>query len=447
MIDRFEAYIQSQKLIQWGDKILIGVSGGLDSIVLSHIFSQTSYSFAIAHCNFQLRGKESEADAVFVKNLAHQYQVSYFEKVFPTKTLAAKRQISIQMLARELRYQWFESLLAENGFDLMATAHHLNDTVETLWLNLIRGTGIAGLHGIPPQNGQIIRPLLFATREEIYQYALDNSLKWREDSSNQENYYRRNLLRNEVMPLLKQLNPNIEHTLAQSIEKFRAVEVIFRESMQILKEEIMQEKNEMIYLDYQALAQKTEPIARIFYLLEAYGFNYRQCKDIWESIQGISGKVFRSAHYELVKDRAFLILSPITPQDLSDYLIFEGDNQISLRDYDLNIDYQIFTPEFIIPKDPWQACLDADRLQFPLKIRRWQEGDFFYPLGMDGRQKISDFLINQKISLALKSQVKVLCSGEDIMWVVGHRIDNRFKITAKTQTFIWIKKELKEHNM
>ena len=441
MLDRFKSYIQSLQLLSKDSKILLAVSGGIDSVVLAHLFSRTSYQFAIAHCNFKLRGEESDTEEIFVREFAQQLVVPFHLKVFHTKAITQNKNMSTQMVARELRYTWFGELLEEQGYDFIATGHHLNDSVETLWLNLIRGTGIAGLHGILPQKGDVIRPLLFASREEIYQYAIKYQLDWKEDSSNQENYYRRNLIRNEIIPLFKQINPNLETTTAQNIEKFSAIENVFRESIDELSKQIINHQGQSIHLNYEILSQKNEPVIRLYYLIESYGFSYKQCKEIWQAKDSISGKIFYTSQYELLKDRGQFIISPMQQgQKILRWINIE-EQSIKLPGFSLETAHFENDSNFQIQKDATMAFLDLDKLNFPLLLRNWQEGDFFYPLGMKNRQKISDFLINQKIPLTQKKHILVLCSGEHIVWILGHRIDERFKITSDTKHILKIKKE------
>lgn len=432
MLDKFIKYIRDKDLFRPEEKILLAVSGGMDSVVMLHLFAKAKLSFAVAHCNFGLRGEESDADEAFVKKLAKKYKVPVFTEQFQTAAFAAQGKISVQMAARTLRYEWFGKLLREEGYAYVATAHHLNDTVETVLLNLVRGTGIAGLHGIGAKNGNVIRPLLFATRENIYDFVVEHQLVWREDSSNESNKYHRNLLRNEVVPHLKEINPNLEETMEQTVEKISAIEQIVAEQIARLRKEILSSGGNADFIDYTRLQTETAPLIKLEALLKPFHFNYSQANDIWEALDAESGKIFHSPTHTLVKDRNRLVITPKSIAAFGTYKLEREEVHFANEVLKISIQ-QLPAHGYRISKSPKIAALDLKPLQFPLRIRRWKEGDWFCPLGMTTKKKISDFLIDEKVPLNLKDRIQVLLSGDSIVWIIGHRVDNRFKITDKTE--------------
>jgi tRNA(Ile)-lysidine synthase len=438
MLQSFCQFITENKLFAQDEKIILAVSGGMDSVCMAALFHEAKYNFAIAHCNFGLRGNESDEDEDFVKKLAKKYKAPFFVQHFNTTEFAEREKISIQMAARDLRYLWFNELLAQQKYDKIAVAHHQNDVLETVLLNLVRGTGIAGLHGISPVKGKVVRPLLFANRDEIMKYISEHNLGWREDSSNESNKYSRNLLRNEVVPLLKKLNPDIENTIKQTSEKVLAAEKIFEAHIEKLRKEIFTEENQVQYFSLKKFAEKDPGVPVLFELLKNYGFGYPVAKEIFSSLGSSPGKKFESALYVLVKDREQLV---ITRKDVSEFMslsIDEGTPEIVSGNFKL-IFKSASKDNFKISSSRDIACLDPDKLKFPLQLRKWKEGDWFCPLGLNKKKKLSDFLIDQKVPLNLKDKVYVLTSNGAVVWVVGHRIDDRFKITEKTEKILSVK--------
>ena len=438
MLEKFLEFISEKKLFNSSDKVLLAVSGGIDSVVMSHLFYKAGLDFAIAHCNFGLRGEESDQDELFVKKLTKKYKVPFYSDSFDTENFAHQEKVSIQMAARTLRYRWFEKLLKTEGYNYLATAHHLNDTLETVLFNITKGTGISGLHGIQPKNGYIIRPLLFADKEEMYAYVVDNQLAWREDSSNQTSKYHRNLIRNEVIPLLKNINPGLEDTIKQTIEKVGSVERIFEEEIKKLRELLVREESGVMYIDFVILQTVIEPVIKLYELIKPYQFSYRQAKDIWHMLEVEPGRIVESLTHTLLKDRTSLIVSPRDFQQYISATVQLGQQEFKNEVIHLIIE-QIPAESFTIPTDPSIACLDLQTLQFPLKLRKWKEGDWFCPLGMNKKKKLSDFFIDAKIPLTLKNQIWVLTSNGAIVWIVGKRIDNRFKVTDKTEHVLQVK--------
>jgi tRNA(Ile)-lysidine synthase len=431
MIDKVSSFIQKQQLALPHHRLLAAVSGGIDSVVLCEVLSQLPYAFAIAHCHFGLRGEESDADESFVKKLAKNYGVPFFSKYFQTEAFARAEHVSVQMAARTLRYAWFEELRRQQGFDLVATAHHLNDSAETLLLNLTKGTGIAGLHGIPARNGSVIRPLLALRKEEIVTYASTHGLTWREDSSNSSPKYQRNLIRQQVIPALKQINPNFEHTLQQTIGKMQGVEAILNAYVEQVRQLAVRQENAVVYMDIAALQPASGLPVLLHELLRPYQFSHEVTTEIIRSFEGSAGKTFFSPSHALVKDRGQLVITPRQTPDQGPYLIAEGQNGLETENLRLQV-RQLPAGAYPIPTPPEVAALDLHRLQFPLQVRKWEPGDWFVPLGMTGRKKVSDFLVDRKMPLNLKNQVMVLTSGQQVAWVIGLRPDNRFRVTEKT---------------
>lgn len=437
MYARFLDFNKEHQLFQVDDKILLTVSGGLDSVILFDLMLKAQFNFVVAHCNFGLRGEESDLDAIFVKELAEKNNIPVFIQKFQTKEYAESQGISTQMAAREMRYTWFEVLRLKENLDYIATAHHQNDNLETFLLNLIRGTGIAGLHGIPPKKNRIIRPLLFANREQIQEYAQENQIQWREDNSNQSNKYKRNLLRNQVIPLLKTLNPNLEITFQETIEKLNAVELLFSQQIQMLKNQVFTIANNQVCIEFAYFKNTFAAEIQLFELIKIYHFNYTQAKQILASIENGSGKIFLSATHQLFIDRTHLMISE-KKENKNDSIWEIALEQDFFENDVFSLHFEIIhkNPNFQFSTENNCADLDFDKLKFPLQIRTWQQGDTFYPLGMKGKKKISDFLIDLKVPLLEKENVFVLLSDEDIVWVMGLRIDNRFKITPKTQQIL-----------
>jgi tRNA(Ile)-lysidine synthase len=421
------------------DKLLIAVSGGVDSVVLLDMLAKdfnkknkdlTSF-LGIAHCNFGLRGQESEEDEAFVASLAHHYQIPFFYKKFETLAFAEKHKLSIQVAARKLRYTWFDEILQTHHFQYVATAHHLNDSIETVLYNLAKGTGIAGLHGILPKQGNIIRPLLTLSKQEITQYATDNQLVWREDSSNATDKYSRNLLRHQVVPILKQINPNLEDTFRDNLLRIREVEYIFQKEVEKFKEKILSKNinwgvENTYYLDIHAIKQEENNLVKLYEVLKIFGFNFKQSKLIINSLESDAGKEFISNTHSLVKDRNLLVIVPLHHQQVLPQL----EQQI----FEKSTDFQYSTEAH------W-VHLDYDKVGERFTVRLWQEGDTFSPLGMKGRRKnVSDFLNDLKLPLNLKRQVSVLVTTQgQIAWVIGYRLHDDFKVTAQTRRVLELK--------
>ncbi|MCE3280407.1 MAG: tilS [Bacteroidetes bacterium] len=433
MLKDFIQYIRNEKLCTPGDSILLAVSGGVDSVVMCELFSRSDLNFAVAHCNFQLRNAESEEDCLFVAKLAKKYKVPFHTATFNTADYSKKNKLSIQVAARNQRYDWFEQIRNKEGYSYIATAHHRDDSIETFFINLIRGTGISGLHGILPQQGKLIRPLLFTTKEEIVSYALKNKLKFREDSSNASDKYLRNKIRHSVVPVLKELNPMFDSVLSQNIQHLRDVEKIFRKEIQNKQKELLIIKDKETQIAVKAL-QQLDPIETyLFEILRPYNFNSSICQKIAASLNKDSGKQFFSSTHRLIKDRDKLIIQEITNVTISDKTTTLKKDQKKIQIDTLRLSFKKLRAGTKFSHSSLQAALDLDKLRFPLTVRKWKHGDTFQPLGMKGKKKLSDFFIDKKLSLSEKENVWLLLSGDDIAWVIGYRIDDRFKITDETK--------------
>lgn len=437
MIEKFKAFIVNQGLISAGEPVLLAVSGGIDSVVMADLFARAGYTFAIGHCNFSLRGEESDADEAFVKALAQKYGVPCFVRRFDTVAEGEKEGESIQMAARRLRYQWFTALLEEKNYSCVATAHQKNDVLETILFNLCKGSGIAGLHGIPVKTEQVIRPLLFLERQAIENYAWQQRLVWREDSSNAAVKYARNLIRQEVIPPLLRINPGLFNTLETTLERLQGTEKVLQHYVAQLTESCMEKKGENTLISLSVLQTSTALPVVLTEMLKPFHFHYTQAKALASRIQeagsGMVGKIYSSQSHVLNIDREHLIISPRKTDETPIFYLYEDMRQLTANNHFV-LNFQLFrADDYSIPADPVVAALDYDKLYFPLLIRKWEEGDWFRPLGMKGKKKLSDFMIDHKIPLNLKDRIFVLVSGEAIAWVIGYRIDDRFKITDATR--------------
>jgi len=436
LVKKVHQHIQQHRLIKDDDRLLLAVSGGLDSILMLEILHQLGFNITVAHCNFNLRGVESDEDSLFVEEYCNNLKIPIYQRIFSTEKNAIENKISIQMAARDLRYAWFEELCKTHGYSSIVTAHHANDHAETILLNLIRGTGLAGLKGISERNGNIIRPLLPFTRKELDHYALTNNLKWREDSSNQSRDYQRNLIRLEVMPILKQINPSLENTLSNFSK-------VILESNFILEEYIDQKLSGLKSENSNSIILKTETICDhpslhtlLHHFFTNYGFNPDVIGTISMAVKEMrSGKIFFSKKYRALVDRNQIIITSLqNVNEEPEIIIEEGNTVISLPNGLLRM--QLMQPDLdkmIHNKDNMTAFLDAGMLNYPLLCRKWIQGDYFYPLGMEHRQKLSDFFIDHKVPLSTKEVSWVLMAGEEIAWVIGQRIDQRYRLTGKTE--------------
>lgn len=438
MIVDFHQYISHYNLCGKNDRILLTVSGGIDSVVMLDMFYQAKYKIAIAHCNFQLRANESDEDERFVKKLGEKYGIEVFIKRFETNTYALSNNLSIQVAARDLRYAWFEDLRKETSFDFVAVAHNADDEVETFFINLSRGSGLTGLKGIPMKRNRIIRPILFANREKIVAYAKKNKLFFREDSSNKEDKYLRNKIRLNLIPELKNLSPKFSHSVIDSIKHLNEADILLQQLLEEKFKSLEKQKDGITNISLSEL-EKLQPFhIWLYYLLRLYNFNRDTTDNLAESIAGKqTGKIFYSNTHKVLIDREELKIKIIGEHKEEVYLI-DINQKSTTKPINLSIDSFHVKEGFQLIKNIRFAQLDKDKLKFPLKIRKWKKGDKFKPFGMKGSKLLSDYFIDNKIDLFEKEDIWLLLSGEKIAWVIGYRISDDYKLTQKTTNILSI---------
>ena len=437
MLSSLQSFLYQENLLQENNRILLAVSGGIDSVCMFHLFREAGYSIAIAHCNFSLRGEESDQDEIFVQNLAEKFDIPFFNVKFNTTEIAEKEGISIQMAARDLRYDWFEEIRKKYEYDFIAIAHNKDDVIETFLINLTRGCGLKGLTGIKPIKGKIIRPLLFAFRHEIIQFMSENGLEFREDSSNKSVKYSRNLIRHEIIPLFEKLNAGFKETMIENVLRLKESEIVYLENIKNKKENFLIEKDKQLILEIEELKQLNPITTYMHEFLRPFGFSHTQISDIIHSLDGISGKKFISLTHRLIKDRTQLIIEEISLANKKTYEIndmYESiEHPIKLKLKEINRTY-----DFKVLRDKSTGSFDLDLIEFPLTIRKWNKGDYFMPLGMSNLKKLSDFFIDNKLSISEKENVWIIESANKIVWIIGYRIDERFKVTDKTTRILQI---------
>jgi tRNA(Ile)-lysidine synthase len=480
----FQNNIKEQNLFLQKDKLLLAVSGGVDSVVLCELCKQAGYDFSIAHCNFKLRDEESERDQEFVQSLAKKYDVSFFVKEFDTAVYADKKRISIQEAARELRYAWFAELVNSewsivNGqwsivnsepvsthrspltahrtphSAYLLTAHHADDNAETILMNFTRGTGLHGLTGIPVSSGHIRRPLLVFSKQELVDFAKENGLEYVEDSSNQSSKYTRNLFRNEIIPAISKVYPQVKENLQNNIARFKEIEKLYQLGVGEIKRKLCKQKGNEVYIPVKQL-MAYQNRALIYEIISPYGFSEKQVEEVIKLAQSDSGKYIDSSNddFRIIKHRHWFIISPVQPIESENIIIKENEKNIQFSSGTLQFETTINDPRtpgtsHSAPHTPHSAlhtphsalnlaCLDAKDIQFPLLLRKWKTGDYFYPLGMRKKKKLSRFFIDQKLSKTNKEKVWVIEMNKRIIWVVGYRIDDRFKLTDTTKAILKI---------
>ncbi len=435
LLKKLKLFIADEHLFQPKDRLLVAVSGGVDSVVLCALCQQANVDFAIAHCNFHLRGNASDADEKFVEQLAKQYKVPFYLQHFDTVAEANISKTSIEETARNLRYQWFESIRTANALNYVLTAHHADDNIETVTMNFFRGTGISGLRGILPKQGKIIRPLLFARRSELEQFVNEHGLQFVTDHTNLENDYTRNYFRNTIIPLVNESFPEAATNVLKNIQRFKETEILYQQSVQQHLKKLLEFKGNEVHIPVLKLL-KTSPLATIvFEIIKAYGFTSHQTSEVIALLSSESGKYTESALYRVIKNRNWLIISPKQTTAAANILIEATDYEVAfekglIKMQELNCDnYKLSTDNNI-------ATLDAASIQFPLLLRKWKQGDYFYPLGMQKKKKLSRFFIDNKLSLTQKENTWVVEMDKKIIWIAGMRIDDRFKISANTKKIL-----------
>ncbi len=446
LLNQFNKYIQDHHLFNIKDKLLLAVSGGADSVVLCALCKQAGFDFIIAHCNFNLRAAESERDEKFVQELAEKLEVPFFVKSFNTKSIAFDEKKSIETAARDLRYEWFHQLINQSSIspiNFIVTAHHADDNIETTAMNFFRGTGIAGVRGILPKQGIIRRPLLFARRSQIEQFANEQQIDFVTDSSNLESDFTRNFFRNKIIPLIQSQYPEAENNVLHNISRFTDIEKIYLQSIAQQKKKLMEQQGNEIHIPVLKL-QKTVGLFSVMYeILKTVGFTAQQVPDAIALLKSDSGKFIQSASHRLIKNRKWLIITPLKTNLCQNVFIEKEEASIefeagkiqfktaSATNYNLQAGNQI-------------AQLDLKEIKFPLLLRKWKQGDYFYPLGMQKKKKLSRFFIDQKLSITQKENTWVLETDKKIIWVLGLRIDNRFKITEATKNILELKLSVSE---
>lgn len=439
MLEHFQNHINNALPFLKNSKLLLAISGGLDSVILTHLCKQSDLYITLAHCNFNLRGIESDADQKFVLDLADSLDLEIFTESFDTKAYAESNKESIQMAARTLRYDWFQELATQLGFDYILTAHHADDNLETFLINLTRGTGLEGLKGIPEINQNIVRPLLQFSRETIEAYANLNQLQWREDSSNASTKYLRNKLRHDVIPVLKSLNRNVLTNFKNTLNNINDTADIVEESVQaVLKRAIIDIDNTQISYKISEFIKVNNPKAYLYEIFKDYGFT--QWTDIVNLLTAQSGKQVFSATHQLLKNRDTLILSELKTEDSQ----YDNETSVIINNFENEVAVSLGilsfkTLEILEKSDSTTVFIDKEKLKLPLTVRHWKEGDYFYPLGMQGKKKLSKYFKDQKLSLLDKKKVLLLCSQDKIVWVINHRADDRFKVTNQTKSILKIK--------
>lgn len=441
---RFEKYIEEHTLLKKSDRVLVAVSGGVDSMVLMSLLARAGYYTGVAHCNFQLRGEESDEDEVLVAQAAERLGITLYNKRFDTQGEMERTGDSVQVAARRLRYAWFEELCREHGYTVVAIAHHSGDSIETFFINLFRGTGLKGLTGISIVNGRVVRPLLFATRREILDYAAANRIPFREDSSNRSTKYLRNKIRLGLIPRLQEISPGFNAVMGQNVQRLSAAQLFINHGIELIREQVEERRDGLVYI-HPARIDPGYPQGFVIYELlnDGYGFKGDVVDALVDALHaGWSGKRFYARDHVAYIDRGTIIVAPVSDDDVCAVEVaqwarkaYAGNSVMTFEVLDIDTVQTVGTPENV-------ALLDADKLRFPLVIRRWRDGDTFTPLGMAGRKKVSDLLIDLKVPLAEKRRQFVIESDGEIVWVAGRRIDDRFRVTHQTENVMRITKEV-----
>jgi tRNA(Ile)-lysidine synthase len=443
LLDEFEKYITDNELFSHEDKVLLAVSGGVDSMVMLSLTAAAGYRFGVAHCNFSLRGKESDEDEALVEREATRLGVEFFNRRFDTTAEMERTGESMEMAARRLRYEWFRELCDEHGYTVIAIAHHVNDSIETFFINMLRGTGLRGLTGINTQLGRVVRPVMFATRRDLHDYAVVHHIPFREDSSNRSTKYLRNKVRLGLVPMLKEIKPQFTTIMRRNISRLSQAQEFITASMEIIKRDVIEHNDGIDTLYVERIANSLPRNYVIYEILSStYGFKGDVVDALCHALDSDStGRRFYAREWVAVVDRGNVVVSRIMEDDSCETLVEQRMQRVYAGGAALYMEY--CNIDFIDSYDLGDnvALIDADKLQYPLRLRRWKEGDWFVPLGMSGRKKLSDYLIDKKVSIAEKKRQFVLLSGDDIVWVVGRRLDDRFCITRTTENVLKITKD------
>ncbi len=430
-LQQFRDFIEQQQLFTEGNRILLAVSGGKDSVLMLHLFKAIGVDVGVAHCNFNLRADEAQRDEHFVALLAGNLGLPFYVTHFDTKKYAHQHKISTQMAARELRYTWFEEIRSAEGYDYIALAQHQNDAVETVLINLVRGTGISGLHGILPKRDKLIRPLLFLNRQEVNEIVAKNNIDFVEDSSNLSTHYTRNKLRLQVVPHLQEINPDLEKTFAENMARFAEIETFLNLEVQKLQTRILNERADGVYIDLKEIAALNPQKLLLYELLKPFGFSENVVVEILGSLKALSGTHFFSSSHQAIINRSDLVIVKKGTAIVANQFIHPETACITFTDHEIAM---AFSSEVKFDLDANKAFVNAGKLIYPLVLRNWQNGDKFIPLGMRNAKKVSDYFIDEKVPLHLKSTTPILVNGNgEIVWIVGMRQDNRYKLTPATK--------------
>ncbi len=436
MLSRFLEYSAQERLFAKGSRLLLAVSGGIDSMVMAWLIREAGIEHSVAHCNFSLRGEESDADEEFVNTWARSHNIPFYSTRFDTLAYAGSHRISVQMAARELRYDWFRSLIQKEGFDSVAVAHNLNDNAETFLINMMRGTGLSGLTGMSPHTGDVIRPLLFATRAEIAAFAAEYGIGYREDSSNRQVKYTRNRIRHMVIPEMEKVNPGAVNAITDTMRHLASSSAILETYISGLSSELFRSIDDTTEADIKSLIALTPQEPHIFELFRPYSISPRQTGEVISLLHSDTGRSLYTVTHRLLNDRGRIIITPRRDETPDDYSFGSIDEmRISGLFSDISIEERSDEP---LPVIPLTAAIDLDRVTFPVTVRHWEPGDRFMPLGMKQMKKISDFLIDMKIPVSEKEKVLLLLSGDEIMWVMGYRIDDRYRVTTQTRRILFV---------
>jgi tRNA(Ile)-lysidine synthase len=446
LLKSYSEFIDRNRVFQPNDKLLLAVSGGVDSVVLSHLAKRAGHRFGIAHCNFGLRGAESERDEAFVRQLSQTLEVPFFVRHFDTKNYAEGHKVSIQVAARELRYSWFREILAGKGnedrlmgspgtaapYQYIVTAHHLDDNIETVLMNYCKGTGVTGLRGMLPRQKRIVRPLLFASREQIITFARDNNLEWVEDSSNEETKYTRNYFRKVIIPSVEKIYPQVRDNIAKNIERFREVADLYEQAVDANKKKLLEVKGDEVRIPVLKLVKSPPRRTLLYEIIKEYGFTAHQVEELEKLLESESGRYITSPTHRVLRNRAWLIISPLTVSANKIVVLNKEEDEALFNESRIRLKW-LEGESIKFSTESAVVTLDAEEIQFPLILRKWKEGDYFYPLGMRKKKKLARFFIDSKLSKSDKEKVWVVESHKRIVWVIGYRIDNRFKITPSTR--------------
>lgn len=434
MFNHFKNHIDKNLSFLKESKLLIAISGGLDSVVLTHLCYKLGLKISLSHCNFNLRGTESDEDEDFVLELAEDLELEVFIENFDTQAFAQDHKLSTQMAARTLRYHWFEELAQQLHFDYILTAHHADDNLETFLINLSRGTGLDGLLGIPEKNGKLVRPLLGFSREELEKYALANNLSWREDKSNASTKYLRNKLRHDVIPTLKEINPQLLQNFQKTLNHLQDSKIVLNDSIEeIYKKVVSKISEDEIHFSIEKLKSLSQLRPYLYEILKEYHFT--EWQDITDLLDAQTGKQVFSKTHRLLKNRGELILSRITIEKHPESIIVSDQENIIHTDIGNLI---LETVETLGTSNKSCIYVDKDLLNYPLTVRKWEKGDYFYPFGMESKKKLSKFFKDEKLSMIDKENIWLLCSKQEVVWILNYRADNRFKITNNTQHILKI---------